>query len=411
MPGQDRVPTVALLGTADTKGEELGFLADLLRAQGLGTLVIDAGTGEPRGVVPDVPNSEVARAAGSSVEALLAQGDRGAAVLAMTEGAKAILLERYDRGEVDAALGAGGSSGTSITAKAFRALPIGVPKVIVTTVAASDVRTIIGTSDLILVPSLVDLAGLNRISRAMLSNAAGAVAGMLANRGAQQDDGHVLDVGATMFANTMPAVQMIDERLGDSVGVIPFHGTDVGSEVLEKLVTDGLLGGVLDLTTCSLAQELIGGIWASGPERLRVWVELGVPVVVAPGALDMTVFGSLDTVPEHLRDRPYYVHNADITLVAVASEEAEQLGRIMGERLRGAEGRCSVCVPLGGFSQMGQPGQPFHDRRVTEAFLRGLKQTATVRVVEVESHINEPEFADAVAAEFKQILSAAGGTE
>ncbi|GAA1871478.1 Tm-1-like ATP-binding domain-containing protein [Actinomadura bangladeshensis] len=399
--------TVVLVGTLDTKGAEYAWLRERVRELGCDVVLVDAGVG-PSDVEADVPADDVARAGGASLSALRDAGDRGAAVTAMGEGAAAVLagLER-----VDAVLAVGGSGGSSIAARAVRDLPIGLPKVIVSTMASGDVSPYVGAKDVTLMYSVVDIAGVNRVSRLILGNAAGSAVGMAKAyeqaRAAPAVDERPL-VGASMFGVTTPAVDAARQRL-DELGyeVLVFHATGAGGRALEGLVESGLLAGVLDLTTTELADDLVGGVLSAGPERLTAAGRLGVPQVVAPGALDMVNFGPLETVPERFEGRNLYVHNPTVTLMRTTREEMAELGRRIAEKLRGASGPTVLFLPLGGVSALDAPGMPFHDPEADEACFAALD--GAVETERLDMDINDPAFGRAMADRLHRMIS--GGAQ
>lgn len=390
--------TVLLIATLDTKGHELAYVRDLIRQRGHHTLVVDAGVlGEPV-VPPDVAASAVAEAGGSSLEALRGQGDRGVALVAMARGAAAVALQLHAAGRVQAVLGLGGSCGTSIGTAAMRALPVGLPKLMVSTVASGQVASYVGQTDITMMYAVVDVAGLNRISRRILANAAGAVSGML-----EQPVPAVTDrplVAATMFGVTTPCVEHVRQRL-EAAGfeMLIFHATGSGGRAMEGLITAGFIRGVADVTTTEWADELVGGVLSAGPERLDAAARAGIPQVVSVGALDMVNFGPRDTVPAAFAGRRLHVHNPNVTLMRTTPAENARLGEIIASKLNRATGPTTVLLPLGGVSAIDRPGQPFHDpeadRALFEALRRHLQPHVTVR--ELDANINDPAFADAIA--------------
>ncbi|MEV4676797.1 Tm-1-like ATP-binding domain-containing protein [Actinomadura sp. NPDC049382] len=393
--------TVVLVGTLDTKGDEYAWLRDRLRRLGCDVVLVDAGVRPPQAEA-DVPADEVARAGGASLQVLRDAGDRGAAVTAMGEGAAAVLAE-LDR--VDAVLAVGGSGGSSIAARAVRDLPIGVPKLIVSTMAAGDVAPYVGAKDVAMMYSVVDIAGVNRVSRLVLGNAAAAAAGMAKAYAAPapvMDDRPL--VGASMFGVTTPAVEAARERL-DELGyeVLVFHATGAGGQALEGLAESGLLAGVLDLTTTELADDLVGGVLSAGPDRLTAAGKTGVPQVVAPGALDMVNFGPLATVPERFQDRNLYVHNPTVTLMRTTRDEMAELGRRVAGKLAAATGPTVLFLPLQGVSALDAPGMPFHDPEADEACFAALE--GAVETERLDMNINDPAFGRAMADRLHKLIT------
>lgn len=398
---------VLLIGTLDTKGHELAYVRDRLAAYGCESVLVDAGVlGEPS-VAADVPRSEVAAAAGGDVAELAARADRGAAIDAMARGAEAVAARLYAEGRVSAVLGLGGSGGAVIAARAMRGLPLGVPKLLLSTVAAGDTRPYVGESDLMLAYPVVDLAGLNRLSRPVLDNAAAAIAGMAAAAAARAADGGDERplVAATMFGITTPGVTAAREALeADGYEVVVFSANGAGGRMLERLVEAGLVDAVLDATTTELADELVGGILPAGPSRLEAAARAGVPQVVSTGALDCVNFGPLETVPEQFRGRVLHRHNAAVTLMRTTAEECAELGRRLGRKLSAATAPCTVLVPLRGFSALSGDGGPFHDPEADAALVAGLRSTlaAHVEVVELDLNVNDPLFGRALAERLRE---------
>jgi uncharacterized protein (UPF0261 family) len=399
---------VVLLGTLDTKGREYAYLRGRLAGLGVDVTVVDAGTNEPVGLVPDVAHDEVARAAGADVEALAAAGDRGAAVTAMAEGAERVVLELHARGELDGILALGGSGGSSIAARAMQALPVGVPKLLVSTVASGDTRPYVGAVDVTMMYSVVDISGVNSVSARILTNAAAAIAGM-AKVEAPPLDGRPL-VAATMFGVTTPCVTLARERLEElGYEVLVFHATGAGGRSMEALVDGGFLAGVLDVTTTELADELAGGVLSAGPDRLEAAGRAGVPQVVSLGALDMVNFGPRETVPPRFEGRNLYVHNPTVTLMRTTPDENAQLGRMIGAKLAAATGPTVVFVPLGGVSMIDVPGQPFHDPDADAALVTSLKETlGDVELHERDENVNDPAFALAMADRLHELIQECG---
>jgi uncharacterized protein (UPF0261 family) len=402
---------VVLVGTLDTKGDELAFVRGLLVGQGLETLVIDAGSAGPPGFAPDIDRDEVFRRAGTSWEAVRARGERGEAVASAALGVAAIVAELAARGVVQGILGLGGSAGTTIGTAAMRALPFGLPKVMVSTLASGQTRPFVAGSDIAMVHPVTDLAGLNRLTRKALGNAAAAMAGMiLLPRPESSGAGERPLVAATMFGVTTPCVDRARRDLeARGFEVLVFHATGVGGQSMEALIRDGQVAGVLDLTTTELADELVGGILSAGPERLEAGVRRGIPQVVSVGALDMVNFGPRATVPERFEGRRFHVHNPSVTLMRTTPEENAALGRRLAEVLGRARVPAVVLIPRGGVSALDAPGRPFHDpdadAALFDALENGLSGHPWVRVVSRDEHINDPAFADAAASLFLELFS------
>ncbi len=393
------MPTVVLVGTLDTKGVELAFVRERLREQGCDVLLVDCGVlGQPA-VEPDVTREEVAAAAGTDARALAEAADRGAAVTAMARGAAVVAARLHAEGRLDGILGLGGSGNSAIATEAMRALPVGVPKLMVSTVAAGDTRPYVGAADVTMTYSVVDIAGVNRISARVLTNAAGMIAGAVEAQPPELGAEQPL-VGATMFGVTTPCVNAARERLEElGYEVLVFHATGTGGRSMEALVRGGFLAGVLDVTTTELADELVGGVLSAGPERLEAAGAAGVPQVVSLGALDMVNFGPRETVPERFAGRNLYVHNPTVTLMRTTPDECRELGRLIGRKLSTARGPVALFVPLRGVSAIAVAGQPFHDPAADDALVEGLRETLgpNVEVHEQETDVNDPALARAMA--------------
>ncbi len=403
------MPTVVLIGTLDTKGEEYAFVRDRLRAHGVTPLLVDTGVSEPA-IDPDVDRHAVAEAGGASIAALTEAGDRGAAMTAMAEGAARTVARLHEEGRCDAVLGMGGSGGTTVATRAMRELPFGVPKMVVSTVASGDTRPYVGASDIAMMYSVVDIAGINAVSARVLTNAAAAVAAMAGATPPETREDRPL-VAASMFGVTTPAVDAARARLEElGYEVLVFHATGTGGQSMESLVRDGYVDGVLDLTTTELCDELVGGVLSAGPDRLEAAGEAGLPQVVSLGALDMVNFGPRDTVPAQFEDRTLYVHNPNVTLMRTTPEETAELGRMVAEKLNAATGPTTVFVPLQGVSLIATEGQPFHDPDADAALFAALRErldTDRVELVERDTHINDPAFAREMADALDARLRAA----
>jgi uncharacterized protein (UPF0261 family) len=399
--------SVVLVGTLDTKGHEYAFLRDRLQEAGVDVVLVDTGVlGEPL-VEPDVAREEVARAGGADHAALVEAGDRGAAVDAMGRGAAAVLARLHAEGRLDGAAAVGGSGNSSIAARAMRDLPVGVPKLIVSTVASGDTRPYVGAVDVTMMYSVVDIAGINQISAQILTNAAGAIAGMASAR-VPERSGERLLVGATMFGVTTPCVTRARERLEElGYEVLVFHATGTGGQSFEALATGGYLVGALDVTTTELADELVGGVLSAGPDRLEAVGRAGVPQVVSLGALDMVNFGPRDTVPATFEGRNLYVHNPTVTLMRTTPEEMAELGRRIAAKLNGADGPTVLFVPLKGVSAIDVDGQPFRDAEADAALFAALREgidAGKVEVHEIDADVNDPAFATAMADRLHELI-------
>jgi uncharacterized protein (UPF0261 family) len=400
--------SVILIGTLDTKGAEYAFVRDLLHAGGVSTWVIDAGVLGPPQFPPDVPREQVYEAAGTSLDALRRANDRGQAIEAAARGA-ANLVARCTH-ELEGILALGGSAGTTIGTAAMRALPFGLPKVMVSTLASGQVRPYVGVRDILMMHSVVDISGLNRISRAVLANAAGAMIGMVKGQGTR-DKGQGTEkplVSATMFGVTTPCVEAARRALEASGHeVLVFHATGTGGLTMESFVRDGLVRGVLDITTTELADELVGGVLTAGPDRLTAAGLHGVPQVVSLGALDMVNFGPPETVPEKFRGRRFYRHNPTVTLMRTTPDENDRLGKEIAQKASAARGPTAVLVPLRGVSAIDREGQPFWWPEADRALFQSLRHWMSphVRLSEFDLHVNDPEFALAAARTLLELMA------
>lgn len=399
--------TVLLLGTLDTKGEEYGFIRDHLHSQGVETLVIDAGVLDAPTLEADISRGEVAQAAGIDLARLANDGNRGVAIDAMMDGATRIITRLVDEGRVHGIFGMGGSGGSTLISGVMRALPVGFPKLLMSTIASGDTRPYVGTSDISMMSSIVDISGINQLSERILANAAGSIAGMARTH---ESFSSRLErkpvIGATMFGVTTPCVTVARQRL-ESLGyeVLVFHATGIGGDTMESLMRGGVITGVLDSTTTELADSLVGGALPSGPARLETAGSLGLPQVVSLGALDMVNFGPIDSVPERFRDRTLYRHNASITLMRTTPEENAELGRVIADKLNTATGPVTLFVPRNGVSMIDVDGQPFHDPDADSALFAAVLGgiNANIRVQEQDTHINDPAFATAMADELDRL--------
>jgi uncharacterized protein (UPF0261 family) len=391
--------SVLLIGTLDTKGQEIGFVRELLHQQGVATHVVDAGVLQPPAFVPDIARDEVYQAAGTSVAAIQRAGDRGRAIEAAARGVAVLARGLAERGEVEGVLALGGSAGTTIGTAAMRALPFGVPKLMVSTMASGQVKHYVGVRDILMLSSVVDISGLNRISRTVLSNAAHAMAGMVLG---QRTGGTSTDAEAkplvtmTMFGVTTPCVEAARRRVEEQgYEVLVFHATGTGGMTMESFIADGLITGVLDITTTELADELVGGVLAAGRDRLTAAGLRGVPQVISVGALDMVNFGPPETVPEKFRGRRFYQHNPTVTLMRTTPDENDRLGKEIAEKASAARGPTAVLIPRRGVSAIDAEGKPFWWPEADAALIESLRHWMSphVELVEMNLHINDPEFA------------------
>ena len=398
---------MVLVGTFDTKGREYAYLADRVREHGVDVVLVDAGiAGEPL-VAPDISREQVAAAVDADVAELARAGDRGAAVETMARGAAEVVLRLHAEGRLDAIGGLGGSGGSALVTHAMRQLPIGVPKLMVSTVASGDTSPYVGSVDVTMMYSVVDIAGVNGVSARIMANAAGALAGM-ANATVPPLGEQRPIVVASMFGVTTPAVTTARERLEElGYEVLVFHQTGAGGGSMEKLLEAGYAVGSLDVTTTEFCDEVAGGVLAAVPERLESAGKAGLPQVVSLGALDMVNFGPMGSVPERYRDRNLYVHNPTITLMRTTADECREIARIVARKLNAATGPTVLFVPLRGVSMISVEGQPFHDPEADEALFSTLREeldTSKVELHELDTDVNDPELALAMANRLDELI-------
>ncbi len=401
---------VVLIGTLDTKGAEYAFVRDQLHAAGIRTIVIDAGVlGDPH-FAADITRHELYAAAGTTVAALQKASDRGKAIAAAADGAAKMVRQRQD--QIDGIISLGGSAGTTIGTAAMRALPFGIPKLMVSTLASGQVRPYVGVRDIMMMHSVVDISGLNRISRTVLTNAANAMIGMVRKQNSefriQNSESDKRIITATMFGVTTPCVDVARKQLeAKDFEVLVFHATGTGGMTMESFIKDGLVQGVLDITTTELADELVGGVLSAGRDRLTAAGQAAVPQVISVGALDMVNFGPPETVPEKFRGRRFHRHNPTVTLMRTTPEENDRLGKEIAEKASAASGPTAVLVPLRGVSAIDAEGQPFWWPEADAALFQSLRQwmSPAVELVELDMHINDPRFAEAAAMRLLRLLA------
>ena len=395
--------TIAIVGCLDTKGEETGFLREVIENTGNRAWVIDTGVLEPPAFEPDTSREAVAEAGGASLAELLDKKDRGFAMTVMSAGAAAITGELFANSKIDGIIAAGGSANTTIGATAMQALPLGFPKLLVSTLACGDVSAWVGTRDITMMYSVVDIAGINRISAVILRNAANAVVAMAAGKKEEPGDTRPL-IAASMFGVTTPCVTEA-RRVLEEAGfeVIVFHATGAGGRTMEALISDGLFAGVLDITTTELADERVGGILSAGPGRLTAAGLNGTPQLVSTGATDMVNFGG--TTPAEFEGRLFYKHNPAVTLMRTTADECRELGREIAEKVSGAKGPAAIMLPLSGVSAIDREGEAFDDPAAREALFDAIRHhPAEVEVNELPLHINDPEFAVACARRLVDLI-------
>ncbi|MDB6029948.1 MAG: hypothetical protein JWM16_286 [Verrucomicrobiales bacterium] len=402
--------TIAILGTMDTKGEEHAFLAELIRKRGHKTLVIDTGTLDAPRLQADIPRQEVAGAAGYDLAALTSRKDRGEAVKAMSEGAPIVLMRLQKEKKIDGVISLGGGGGTAISTSAMRALPIGFPKVMVTTLASGNTAQYVGAKDIVMFPSIVDISGLNRISRQILTRAAGAICGMVEMPASEAGADRPIIV-ASQFGNTTECVTHARKFLEEAgYEVLVFHATGIGGKTMESIIESGMVAGVLDITTTEWADELVGGFLSAGPTRLEAAARLGVPAIVTPGCLDMVNFHGPESVPARFKGRTFYPHNPQVTLMRTTPEECAELGKIIREKLNASKGPVTLLLPKKAISVISAPGQKFYDPTADRELFNSLKTglRKDIQVVEMDCTINDPAFAEACAKALMKNIEAKG---
>nr|WP_325234885.1 Tm-1-like ATP-binding domain-containing protein [uncultured Oscillibacter sp.] len=399
--------TIAIIGTFDTKGAEFKYIKTLIEEQGFRTFCIHTGVFKPL-FKPDVSNEEIAAAAGADIQEIVVRKDRARATEVLARGLEILLPQLFDQERFSGVISVGGSGGTSLATPAMRALPVGVPKVMVSTMASGDVSPYVGTSDIIMIPSVVDAEGLNEISMRIFSNAANAIAGMVSRYREIPKSGRPL-LAATMFGVTTPCVKAAKDYLEQQgYDVLVFHATGTGGRSMEALIEGGFIRGVLDLTTTEWCDELYGGVLDAGPHRLEAAGRKGIPQVVSVGAMDMVNFGPWESVPERYKGRNLYRHNPTVTLMRTTEEENVGLGQILAEKLNMAKGKTALLLPLKGVSAIDTEGQPFYGPKEDRALFRTLRETigSQVELVELDLHINDEAFALAAAQKLTDLLQA-----
>jgi len=399
--------TVLLIGTLDTKGREYAYVRDLIRGRGLETLVLDAGVlGEPV-FTPDSPAARTAEAGGDSLAKLREKRDRGYALEIMGLGARALAVKLAAEGKFDGVISLGGSGGTSIGTTAMKALPVGMPKLMVSTMASGNVGPYVGVKDITMMHSVVDVSGLNRLSRRIFANAAGAIGGMVEQTMPKTEEKPL--IGATMFGVTTPCVDRVRERMEASgYEMLVFHAVGSGGRSFEALISDGVFDGIVDATTTEWCDELVGGVLSAGPERLDAAAKKGIPQIVSLGALDMVNFGPRDTLPAKFEKRNIYIHNPEVTLMRTTPEECAKLGEIIAKKLNKTTGPTALFVPLKGVSAIDVEGMPFYDPAADAALFGAIRANldrSKVELVELDLAINDPAFADAMVDRLQKMLA------
>jgi len=400
--------TIAVIAALDTKGQEFAFLKAEIEKRGCRTLVINVGVLGMPSFQPEVSAEEVAAAGGVNLADLVARHDRGQAMEVMNRGAAVVVKKLYENGKFEGIISMGGGGGTGMAASAMRALPVGVPKLLVSTVASGDTSPYVGTTDITMMPSIVDVAGLNRISRIVFTNAAGAICGMVTGKVEESPDDKPL-IAATMFGNTTRAVD-IARRMLEAHGyeVLVFHATGTGGRTMEMLIESGYFAGVLDMTTTEWADEICGGVLSAGSTRMEAAAKAGIPQVVTPACIDMCNFWARETVPAKYKDkdRLFYQWNPNVTLMRTTIEENARMGQIFAGKMNAAKGPVAVFIPMGGFSEVDYPGQPFWwpeaDQAFVDALKKHLRQDISVEISDKD--VNHPEFSRRTAEKLLEFL-------
>jgi uncharacterized protein (UPF0261 family) len=402
--------TIVLVGTLDTKGIEFGYVKDKIVEQGHQVIVVDVGIlGSPL-LEPDIDHDQVAQAAGTTIEAIISQGKEGVAIELMTEGAVKIVRELYQSGKVDGIMSLGGSMGTSLATAVMRSLPIGIPKVMVSTMASSDTRPYVDNKDIVMMPSVADIMGLNPIAKRVLAIAAGAVIGMVAaDPGLVHSDKPV--IGLTLHGDLVPGMRLIKTLLEErGYETVIFAAVGSGGKTLEELIEQGLISGVFDLAPHEIAGHIFGGICDAGPDRLEAAGRRGIPQLVVPGKLDIVSFGVGLGIPPKLKGRKPWMHNPIIGIIRLNKEEMALVGKVVVEKLNKATGPTAVMIPKRGLSDYGKGWEAFYDADANSALFQvlksGLKQE--IRVVEVDAHINDRLFAEKATALLDELMHKAG---
>tara|TARA_B100000212_G_scaffold293465_1_gene235808 strand:- start:69835 stop:71043 length:1209 start_codon:yes stop_codon:yes gene_type:complete len=395
--------TIAILGTLDSKAEEHSFIAERIRERGHNVALIDVGTGGKPQITPDYSRYEVASATGVDLKSLIERHDRGACVVAMSEAAPIFLAQLVESGIADGVVSLGGGGGTAIGTAAMRALPIGFPKLMVSTVASGNTAHYVGTKDIVMMPSIVDVSGLNRISRTIFTRAAGAICGMVEAK-IEQEGGKPLIV-ASMFGNTTTCVNEAKAILEEAgYEVLVFHATGSGGQAMESLIESGMVSGVLDVTITEWADEVVGATLSAGPTRMDAMTKAKVPAVVAPGCVDMANFGSRETVPPEFEGRNFYIHNPQVTLMRTNTRECAEIGKVIAIKANANTAPVAILNPLKAVSEINGEGQAFYDQEADTALFEAIRTNAQVEVIDFEETINSFVFARACAEKLLKLI-------
>ena len=395
--------TIAVIGTFDSKGEELNFVSEIIKEKGHSTLLVDFGTYSEPQVKPDITRFDVADLAGIELQALMDKQDRGECVVAMAKAAPYTLKKLFDEKKIDGVISLGGGGGTALATSAMRALPVGFPKLMVSTLASGNTAHYVGSKDIVMMPSIVDVAGLNSISNTIFTKAAGAICGMVEAE-VKKDETKELIV-ASMFGNTTDCINMAKDVLEEAgYEVLVFHATGIGGKTMESLIESGMVKGVLDLTTTEWADEITGATLSAGPSRMDAMSIAKVPAVVAPGCVDMANFGERDTVPAQFEGRNFYIHNPQVTLMRTNAEENIKLGQVIAEKANANEAGTVIILPKKAVSVISAEGQAFYDPQADKALFDTIKENSKVPVIELDNEINDKEFAVTAAQQLLKLI-------
>lgn len=399
-----------VIGTFDSKEQEFSYIKEILEKENIPPLLMNTGIYETS-LTGDISNKEVAEAGGASIKELQDKNDRGTAVAAMTKGARQIVSRLIQEEKISGVFGMGGTAGTTISAMAMQVAPVGMPKLLVSTIASGNTRSYVGEKDITMMYSVVDISGINRISSQILWNAANAISGMVKGLKSEEESENKPIIATTMFGVTTPCVTKIRELLEEKgYDVLVFHATGAGGDAMESLINDGFIEGVADITTTELADRLVGGIFSANETRLETAGRLGVPQVVTVGALDMVNFGPVDTVPEKFQGRNFYEHNPTTTLMRTTTEENKELGKIIAEKLNKSKGKTIFIFPKGGVSLLDRKGQPFEGEEQRKELYSSIKENLNedIPFIEVDEDINDPAVAELIVEELMNLMNEKG---
>lgn len=399
--------TIAILGTMDSKGYEHAFVAGLIKACGFATLIIDLGSGSDPQIEVDITRYQVAEAGGIDIQSLMDKKDRGECVVAMSKAAPLYLAKLVEENKIDGVISLGGGGGTALGTAAMRALPIGFPKVMVSTLASGNTAHYVGTKDITMIPSIVDVAGLNSISKIVFTRAAGAICGMVEVKPDNTESKPL--IVASMFGNTTDCVNHAKEILENKgYEVLVFHATGIGGKTMESLIESGMVVGVLDVTTTEWADEITGATLSAGPTRLDAMTKASIPAVIAPGCVDMANFGERESLPVEFKDRTLYIHNPQVTLMRTNAEENAKIGKIIAEKANANSAPVVIFNPLKAVSVISAEGLAFYDPEADQALFSAIRDHANVPVVDLDEEVNSSTFAEACAHKLLELIESKG---